>query len=79
MNRLVLSGAFLLALSAGCATTNPPECAQALVLREQAEKLSGEQRAVLEAQAAGLEAVCAQKRQDLWNRQKEYEQRTHRR
>ncbi len=61
---------FLITVSAlffGCAH-NPPGCGEALKLREQAKNAPLEQRAVLEAQAQGLEDACAREREKLWEK-----------
>jgi len=64
----------LFMIFAGCAA-NPPVCNDAQRLRQQAKQCVGEQRAALEAQAAGLEDACARARANLWEQQRINEQR----
>lgn len=52
----------LAALCLGCAASIPI-CDEALKTRKEANSASGEQKAVLESKAAGLEDACARERE----------------
>ena len=53
----------------GCASSIP-ECDEAIRLREQAQTTTGDQRLSLEAKAASMESLCAQKRNESFEQQK---------
>lgn len=53
-----------LLLIAGCATTRT-SCDQAFAMRKKASRAIGQEKALLEAKAAGLEEACARDRQSL--------------
>lgn len=60
MKTLAISA--LLAFCIGCASTIPV-CDEALKVRQQANHATGEERAMLESKAAGLESACANERE----------------